>query len=225
MGKIVLFLFISLFVTGIFSAGFAQTSGQTAKDAAAGTGRAPAGTDAKDFKTEAPAEANAEARVKNAKTETVPSAVQEKDSSAPNAAESKTESPAILSPGLYHYEENTIEFSEEEDGFSGTGSQKLQMDLKTDGIFAITTYVTIPEAGIQNQAIINFRGRWKQDGDKLIQSEILVQYYDFDNNSFSPWEAPEHGETEVTVKIRNITPGTFQEYDENSGTWVTWSRL
>ncbi|MEZ4525548.1 MAG: hypothetical protein R2941_06465 [Desulfobacterales bacterium] len=159
----------------------------------------------------------------DAKTGTAPEP--QKDAVMPATTDGKTESFAKLSPGVYSFEQSGIQFMEEEDGFSGTGSQKLQLDLKPDGTFAITTYVTIPESGIQNQAFINFRGKWKQEGDKLIQSEILAQYFNFETGSFSPWEAPDGWETEVTVKIRNITPGTFQEYDEESKTWATWSKL
>ena len=208
MKKIVLFLFISLSVAGIFSAGFAQTAGDAAKDT-------PSAVPVKDAVT----------RSADAKTEAAQPAEPQKDAAVPPAADSKTASVAKLSPGLYYYEESGIEFVEEEDGFNGTGSQKLQLELKTDGTFTITTYVTIPESGIQNQAIINFRGNWKQEGEKLIQSGILAQYFNFETGAFSPWEAPDGWETEVTVNIRNITPGTFQEYDEESKTWATWSKL
>ncbi len=187
----------------------------------------------KDVKTDAtPPAVTLPAEIKDVKTEATPPAVtlpaevkDLKTEATPPASDSKTEAVAKLSPGLYHYEETGIEFAEEEDGISGTGSQKMQMDLKADGTFTITTWLTIPEAGIQEQVISSFRGNWRQDGEKLIQSGILAQYFNFETNSFSPWEAPDGWETEITVNIRNVTPGTFQEYDEESKTWATWSKL
>ncbi len=224
MKRIVLLLFITLSVAGILSAGFAQEGKDTRSAAPAkDTVTAP------DVKTEpAPAVVTPPADAKTGtahQPQTEPQPKPEKDAAVPQKPDGKTESVANLSPGLYSFEQSGIEFVEEEDGFSGTGSQKLQLDLKPDGTFTITTYVSIPESGIQNQALIHFRGKWKQEGDNLVQSEILAQYFNFETGSFSPWEAPDGWETEVRVKIRNITPGTFQEYDEESKTWATWSKL
>jgi len=229
MRKMILFLFLSFFWIGYFSAGFAQAAGEVSKDA-------PVSVPVKD----APATVippTAEVwETKDTKTDAAPGAVipptaevrENKDGKTepdPSGPDSKTESPANLSPGLYHYEENGVEFAEEEDGISGTGTQKMQMDLKADGTFTITIYATVPETGMEDQIIRNFRGTWKQDGEKLIQSGILARYFNFESNSFSLWESPDDGETEVVLKIRNITPGTFQEYDEASDSWITWIRL
>jgi len=271
MGKRILFLFLSFFAFGVFSAGFAQAAGEVSKDvpdsvsvkdAAAPAAVIPHPAEVKkssDAKTDAapaaviphPAEVK---ESKDAKTDAAPAAViphtaEVKESNdvkteanqpaviphteagdakaEPNSAapDSRTEISAKLSSGLYHYEESGVEFAEEEDGISGTGTQKMQMDLKADGTFTLTIYATVPETGMEEQIIKNFRGTWKQDREKLIQSGILAQYFNFESNSFSPWESPDEGETEVVLQIRNITPGTFQEYDEASDTWITWIKL
>ncbi|MEZ5584040.1 MAG: hypothetical protein R3F37_16040 [Candidatus Competibacteraceae bacterium] len=54
---------------------------------------------------------------------------------------------------------------------------------------------------------------------------MLEQYYDFDSKTFSPWEPPEDNQATETVKIRNVTQDTFQEHDNETGSWMTWSKL
>jgi hypothetical protein len=132
---------------------------------------------------------------------------------------------AQLNPGMYQFEETDVQFTTDEDGFNGTGVYKLQLDIKADSTFTMTGYVTAADAGLTNQPIFKVRGYWKQDGEKLIASDMLEQYYDFDSKTFSPWEPPEDNQVMETVKIRNVTDTTFQEYDKETGSWMTWSRM
>ncbi|MEZ5584041.1 MAG: hypothetical protein R3F37_16045 [Candidatus Competibacteraceae bacterium] len=71
---------------------------------------------------------------------------------------------AAIIPGLYQSEESGVEFNAEDDGFNGTGVYKLQLDLKADGTFTMTGYVTAADAGFKDQPIFRIRGRWQQDG-------------------------------------------------------------
>ena len=168
---------------------------------------------------------SAQAPVGDNKSESTPSAAEPKKDAAAPANETKTEEVAALTPGLYHYEAADIEFTEEEDGFNGTGILKFQLDLKADGTFTTEAYLTSADLGVTEQLFYKNRGKWKQDGDKVVQSELLEQYYNVDSKSMSPWAPPEEGKTTTTSKIRNVTKDTFQEYDEDSKTWYTWTKL
>ncbi|NJN46029.1 MAG: hypothetical protein HC808_05590 [Candidatus Competibacteraceae bacterium] len=138
---------------------------------------------------------------------------------------SATEQIAPLSPGLYQSEESDVQFNEDDDGFDGTGVYKLQLDIKADGAFSLSGYVSAADAGLSDQPIFRIRGRWKQEQDTLIASDMLEQFYDFESKTFSPWESPENNQSTEIIKIRNVTQDTFQEYDEDSGSWMTWSKL
>ncbi|MEE4378922.1 MAG: hypothetical protein V2J55_15625 [Candidatus Competibacteraceae bacterium] len=151
---------------------------------------------------------------------------------APVPAQAPNQTPAsaaaqvfTLTPGLYQAEESDVEFNEDDDGFNGTGVYKLQLDIKADGAFSLSGYVSAADAGLSDQPIFRIRGRWKQEKETLIASDMLEQFYDFQSNTFSPWEPPEDGQATDIIRIRNVTQDTFQEYDEDSGSWMTWSKL
>ena len=143
--------------------------------------------------------------------------------SAGSGGTAKTEETAKLLPGAYD-QVAKLEFSKEKDGFNGTGVMKMQLDLMADGTFTLVAYVTSKELQFDNQLFIKLRGKWKQQADRIVESDLEVQYYDLGAKTMSAWGPPETGKTTDNARIRNVTKTTFEEFDPTTKKWVTWNK-
>ncbi|MFH0880584.1 MAG: hypothetical protein V2A34_12785 [Lentisphaerota bacterium] len=130
---------------------------------------------------------------------------------------------AAVNPGLYA-QDIVMPFTEENDGFDGTGIMKAQWNLKDNGTFTAEANLTIPEADIKNVLFYKLKGSWKQEENHLVQTDLLEQTYDFSKNKLSSWSVPEDTGNVQTSIVRNVTAKTFQEFDDDNQKWGTWTK-
>ena len=133
----------------------------------------------------------------------------------------KSKETAALSPGVY---DHTFKLEKERDGFDGTGVLKMQLDLNADGTFTLAAYVSSDELGLNNQLFTKLRGTWKQQEDRIVESDLEAQYYDVNAKNMTAWGPPPDGKTTDNARIRNVTKTRFEEFDPTTGKWVTWNK-
>jgi hypothetical protein len=132
------------------------------------------------------------------------------------------DSVAELSTGVYEHEEPTV-FTVAEFGFDGTGSLKGRLSLISDGTYSLQGFLTV-NGGVEELLLFEGKGKYSQAGNKVTQSERLERVFQPDSSTFAPWEVPEDGSTEVS-SLRNVTNASFQEYDDDDGKWITWTKI
>jgi hypothetical protein len=127
---------------------------------------------------------------------------------------------SMIGPGTYQCEiTRTVG-----EGTKHTVAIKLRVTINIDGTYSTKGYMTIPEANIHDQLGIEEKGNYSQSDDTLILTNRRERQFDLDSGSWKAWGAPEDG-SESREKIRNVTPNTFQMYDEDEKSWFTFSRI
>ena len=99
-----------------------------------------------------------------------------------------------------------------------------QLDLNSDGTYFVSIYLTSESLGISQQLIGEFKGSYSISGKEITYTNQLERFFDWTDGNYSPWELPDGGSTDNS-RIRNITPTTFQEYLDDNGEWMTWTKV
>lgn len=144
-------------------------------------------------------------------------------SPSPWSNESSSPSPTISEPV-----ENTVttgtyqsELTIESDGRSTL--LKLKLTLNTDGTYLQQAYVTFHGTGISDLLGIEERGRVSQSNEQLILKDRMERKLDFETGEWSTWSTPSGGSS-IRQQVRNVTPTTFQIYDNDERKWYTFSK-
>ena len=123
-----------------------------------------------------------------------------------------------IGPGTYEAELTDLsgEFSKQ------GASVKLRLTFNADGTYFQQGFLSLPQAGLKDQLLMEEKGRYSQSDDKLIltnrlQRELLL-------GDAASWKVPDDG-SESTEKLRSVSATGFQVYDNEQKQWFTFSRL
>jgi hypothetical protein len=124
----------------------------------------------------------------------------------------------LLSAGTYECEQ-TIK---SDDGRAAL--LKVQFTFNPDGTYLEQGYVTFHGTDITDLLGIEERGSASQANDQLAMWDRLERKLNLETRSWGSWNVPRGGSS-IRQRIRNVTPTTFQMYDNDEKAWFTFSRL
>jgi cytoskeletal protein RodZ len=125
----------------------------------------------------------------------------------------------IITPGIYH-SELTRKIGE---GNKVTVVLRIRIAVNVDGTYVSRGYMTVPQANIHDQLGIEEKGNYSQSGDTLNLTNRKEREFDFDTGSWKGWTTPDDG-SESHEKVRNVTPSTFQLFDDETKRWYSFSK-
>ncbi len=126
-----------------------------------------------------------------------------------------------LSTGTYQCEVTRALKSGEKEG---TGTIKYQFTFNSDGTYLMQGYITVYGTTMNDQLGIEEKGTYSQSNTLLLLRDRLDREYDLETNSWKSWTVPSEG-SESSEQIRNVTPTTFQLYDDDEKGWFTFAKL
>jgi len=100
---------------------------------------------------------------------------------------------------------------------------RIQIAVNMDGTYSSRGYMTIPTANIHDKLGIEERGNYSQSGETLHLTNRKQREFNFDTGSWKGWTTPDDG-SESNEKIRNVTPNTFQLFDDEEKQWFTFAK-
>jgi hypothetical protein len=126
----------------------------------------------------------------------------------------------MIVPGVYECEV-TREVGE---GTKQTVAIRLRVSVNIDGTYLSQGYVTIPTANIRNLLGMEEKGNYVQEGEILILTNRRERELNYETGAWKSWTTPKDG-NESREKVRNVTPNTYQMYDDEEGEWFTFSKV
>jgi hypothetical protein len=148
-------------------------------------------------------------------------------SAAVRSSPSPSPSPSVelpaektLATGTYQCEVNETFKS---DAGEHAATIEVQLTLNSDGTYLEQGYITIHGTAIADRLSHEEKGIYVQTSGVLITKERLEREFDLETQSWSSWKTPSDG-SESRDKLRNITPTTFQAYDNTKKVWRTFSK-
>jgi hypothetical protein len=99
----------------------------------------------------------------------------------------------------------------------------VQITFKDDGTYYEQGSVTMHGTELQNQVGTEEQGNYSFSADGLILTNKMTREFDLATKSWEGWTVTK--ERQSTEKIRNVTPTTFQLYDDTEKAWFTFSKL
>ena len=97
---------------------------------------------------------------------------------------------------------------------------RLRLTINSDGTYLEQAYVTFHGTGISDLLGIEERGIASQANGQLILKDRLERKFDFETSSWSAWNV----RSTISEQIRNVTPTTFQIYDNDDKAWFTFAK-
>ena len=125
----------------------------------------------------------------------------------------------IVAPGTYQCE-LTRKMGE---GKKVTVALKIVLLVNANGSYLSRGYMTIPTANIHDQLGVEERGNYTQSGDTLNLTNRKERQYNLDTGRWKGWTTPDDG-AESHEKVRNVTPNTFQLFDDQEKEWFTFTK-
>jgi hypothetical protein len=109
------------------------------------------------------------------------------------------------------------------EGKKVTVALKIVLAVNPDGSYLSRGYMTIPTANIHDQLCVEERGNYSQLGDTLNLTNRKERQYDLEKGRWKGWATPDDGASS-NEKIRNVTPNTFQLFDDEEKQWFTFTK-
>ncbi len=125
----------------------------------------------------------------------------------------------MVAPGTYQCE-LTRKMGE---GNKVTVALKIVLLVNPDGTYLSRGYMTIPTANIHDQLGVEEKGNYSQTGDTMNLTNRKERQYDLDRGRWKGWAIPDDG-AESHEKVRNVTPNTFQLFDDQEKQWFTFTK-
>jgi hypothetical protein len=104
-----------------------------------------------------------------------------------------------------------------------TVALKIVLAVNADGSYLSRGYMTIPTANIHDQLGIEEKGNYSQLGDTLNLTNRKERQYDLEKGRWKGWATPDDGASS-NEKVRNVTPNTFQLFDDEEKQWFTFTK-
>lgn len=141
-----------------------------------------------------------------------------------NSASSTTEGDAASAEGIVASGTYECELTRKMgEGTKVTVALKIVLAVNVDGTYLSRGYMTIPAANIHDQLGIEERGNYSQSGNTLNLKNRKERQYDLETGRWKGWTTPDDG-AESHEKLRNVTPNTFQLYDDEEKQWFTFTK-
>jgi hypothetical protein len=138
---------------------------------------------------------------------------------SPSPSESVVQaSESSIAPGTYEADlrDLTGEFSKQ------GASVKLRLTVNADGTYFQQGFLSIPQAGMKDQLVMEEKGNYSTSGDTLFLKNRLQREMLFGGSG--SWKVPDDG-SDSNEKLRSVSATGFQVYDDEQKQWFTFKRV